>query len=374
MAGIIAAKDDGASSYAGDSSDLVGMAPDARIVSIKIADSSGQTDVSQAVAAIDWVVENKVKNGLNIRVMNMSFGTDGVQSYQYDPLTYAVEAAWKAGVVVVVAAGNNGNAAQLNDPAYDPFVIAVGSADSNGTATTSDDAVSTFSNGGTASRNPDLLAPGEHVVSLRDPGSTLDTAFPAARIGDRLFRGSGTSQATAVVTGAAALVLSAHPELSPNQVKALLTRTASTVPGAPVRLQGKGELDLSAVAGAPLPSVTDAVQGFVQALGTGSLEAARGSRHVTVNGATVRGEVDVRGAAFNSAGFANGLRNRTNWSGSTWSGGAWSGITWSGITWSGITWSGITWSGITWSGITWSGITWSGITWSGITWSSTGWA
>jgi serine protease AprX len=369
MAGIIAGKDDGASSYAGDSSDFVGMAPDARIVSIKIADAQGQTDVSQAVAAIDWVVENKARNGLNIRVVNMSFGTDGVQSYQFDPLTYAVEAAWKAGVVVVVAAGNNGNATQLNDPAYDPFVIAVGSDNSNGTASTSDDSVSTFSNGGTATRNPDLLAPGEHVVSLRDPGSSLDTAFPAARVGSRLFRGSGTSQAAAVVSGAAALVLSRNPNLTPNQVKALLTGTASPIPGATAKLQGNGALNLAAVSTAALPSVWASAQNFVQANGTGSLEAARGSHHVTVNGTTVRGEVDVRGRSFDSAAVSAGISTRSNWNGLTWSGQSWSGLTSSGLTWSGLTPSGLTWSGLTWSGLTWSGLTWSGLTWSGADWS-----
>jgi len=379
MAGIIAGKDDGVSSYAGNSSDLVGLAPDARIVSIKIADAQGQTDVSQAVAAIDWVVSNKARNGLNIRVMNMSFGTDGVQSYQFDPLTYAVEAAWKAGIVVVVAAGNNGNATQLNDPAYDPFVIAVGSENSNGTATASDDTVSTFSNGGTANRNPDLVAPGEHVVSLRDPGSYLDTAFPAARIGDRLFRGSGTSQAAAVVSGAAALVLSRNPGLNPNQVKALLTGTASPVPGATAKLQGKGALNLAAVTTAPLPGVWASAQNFASSVGTGSLEAARGSHHVTVNGATVRGEVDVRGRSFDAAAVSAGISTRSNWSGLTWSGQSWSaltssGLTWSGLTPAGLTWSGLTWSGLTWSGLTWSGLTWSGLTWSGLTWSGADWS
>jgi serine protease AprX len=364
MAGIIAGKDDGTSSLSGNTSDFLGLAPNARIVSIKIADAQGQTDVSQAVAAIDWVVENKAKNGLNIRVMNMSFGTDGVQSYQFDPLTYAVEAAWKAGIVVVVAAGNNGNGTQLNDPAYDPFVIAVGSEDSNGTAATSDDAVSTFSNSGTANRNPDLVAPGEHVVSLRDSGSYLDSAFPAARIGDRLFRGSGTSQAAAVVSGAAALVLSQHPGMTPNQVKALLTRSATPIPGASAKLQGNGVLNLGGAATAVVPSVWESGQGFAQALGTGSLEAARGSHHVTVNGATVKGEVDVHGRYFNSASVAAGINARTNWS----------GVTWSGVTWSGVTWSGVTWSGVTWSGVTWSGVTWSGVTWSGVTWSSADWA
>ena len=234
MAGIIAGRDDAATTaLSGNSSDFVGMAPDARIVSIKIADAKGQTDVSQAIAAIDWVVENRNKNGLNIRVLNMSFGTDGVQSYLLDPLAYAAEQAWHEGIVVVVAVGNEGNATRsVNNPADDPYLIAVGSDNANGTATTADDAVSSFSNSGDGTRNPDLVAPGDHVVSLRDPGSYLDTTYPAARIGDRLFRGSGTSQAAAVVSGAAALLISQRPDLTPDQVKALLTGTAVAVPGA----------------------------------------------------------------------------------------------------------------------------------------------
>ena len=96
---------------------------------------TGQTDVSQAIAAIDWVVQNRNDDGLNIRVLNLSFGTDGVQDYQLDPLAYAAEQAWHKGIVVVVAAGNEGfGTAKLNNPAYDPYVIAVGSDDANGTA------------------------------------------------------------------------------------------------------------------------------------------------------------------------------------------------------------------------------------------------
>ena len=106
------------------------MAPDARIVSIKVADAKGQTDVSQAIAAIDWVVQNRNKNGLNIRVLNMSFGTDGVQDYLLDPLAYAAEQAWHKGIVVVVAVGNEGfGTGKVNNPAYDPYLIAVGSND-----------------------------------------------------------------------------------------------------------------------------------------------------------------------------------------------------------------------------------------------------
>jgi serine protease AprX len=354
MAGIIAGRDSAAgASVTGDSSNFVGMAPDSRIVSIKIADAKGQTDVSQAIAAIDWVVQNRNKNGLNIRVLNMSFGTDGVQDYLLDPLAYAAEQAWHKGIVVVVAVGNEGfGTAKVNNPAYDPYLIAVGSNNANGTATTADDVVSSFSNDGDGTRNPDLVAPGEKVVSLRSPGSYLDATYPAARIGERFFRGSGTSQSTAVVSGAAALLISQRPELTPDQVKALLTRTAEPIPGATAAQQGAGLVDLATAKDTATPA--DAKQTFAVSTGVGSLEAARGSVHVTVGGREIRGEVDVRGKAFDVRKWATGLRNGGNWNGMSWSGMSWSGMSWSGMSWSGMSWSGMSWSGMSWSGMSWS--------------------
>jgi serine protease AprX len=128
LAGIIAGRDSGAYGVdKGDEDHFLGMAPEARVVSVKLADASGATDVSQVIAGIDWVVQNKNRNGLNIRVLNLSFGTDGVQSYLLDSLTYAVEVAWRKGMVVVVSAGNEGfGSAKLNNPAYDPHVLAGG--------------------------------------------------------------------------------------------------------------------------------------------------------------------------------------------------------------------------------------------------------
>jgi serine protease AprX len=373
MAGIIAGRDSAAAApYAGNTSDFVGMAPDARIVSIKVADAQGQTDVSQAIAAIDWVVANGRKNGLNARVLNMSFGTDGLQSYVLDPLAYAAEQAWHAGVVVVVSAGNQGNASgRLDNPAIDPYVIAVGSNNANGTATTADDVVSSFSNGGDGVRNPDLVAPGDRVVSLRDPGSYLDTQYPAARIGDRLFRGSGTSQAAAVVSGAAALLLSQRPDLTPDQVKALLTRTAQPVPSAPATLQGSGLIDLAAASTAPAP--TDARQNWRKSTGLGSLEAARGSVHAIFNGKKITGEVDARGRAFDAAKVAAGIQDRTNWSGLRWGGADWAGLRWGGLRWGGVDYSGLRWGGVDWAGLRWGGVEYSGLRWGGVDWSGLRW-
>ena len=125
MAGIIAGRGSGAdpSSYAGDQTNFLGVAPDARIVSVKVGASDGSVDVSQVIAAIDWVVQHRNDNGLNIRVLNLSYGTDSAQPYEVDPLAYAVEQAWKAGIFVVAATGNAGyqfKTGTLTDPGVRP--------------------------------------------------------------------------------------------------------------------------------------------------------------------------------------------------------------------------------------------------------------
>ena len=186
MAGIIAGRDPAASAsdddYEGGHHRFLGVAPRSRVVSVKVANAQGATDVSQVIAAIDWVVQHRTDNGLNIRVLNLSFGTDGVQDYQLDPLSYAVEVAWHKGIVVVVAGGNAGyGSAKLNNPAYNPYVIAVGATDSKGTPDVADDVVPEWSSSGSGSRNPDLVAPGKSVASLAVPGSHLDQTYPRPR-------------------------------------------------------------------------------------------------------------------------------------------------------------------------------------------------
>ncbi|TML76611.1 MAG: hypothetical protein E6G12_06830 [Actinobacteria bacterium] len=184
MAGLIAGNDGQPGGYRG-------VAPDARIVSLKVGVADGGVDVSQVIAAIDWVVQHRNDNGLNIRVINLSYGTNGTQAYQVDPLAYAVEQAWKAGIVVVAAGGNSGyekgaSAQGLADPAYDPQILAVGGADSTGTPTPWDDNVASYSataaSCSSACRAPDLIAPGSHMQGLRVPGSYIDQNNPAGVI------------------------------------------------------------------------------------------------------------------------------------------------------------------------------------------------
>ena len=183
MAGLIAGKGSTLTApYANaPASAFRGMAPDARIVSVKVGVADGGVDVSQVIAAIDWIVQHKNDNGLNIRVINLSYGTNSTQAYTVDPLAYAVEQAWKKGIFVVVASGNagytGGQGGSMNMPALDPFVLAVGASDSHGTAGMTDDDVGTFSSTGSKTRHVDLVAPGTHIAGLRVPGSYVDLTY-----------------------------------------------------------------------------------------------------------------------------------------------------------------------------------------------------
>ena len=345
---------------------ITGIAPRANLLNVKVGAADGSVDVSQVLAAINWVIEHRDDNGMNVRVLNLSFGTDSAQTYMVDPLSYAVEVAWRNDIVVVVASGNDGNASRLRSPATNPLVLAVGAADTKGTKSTKDDRVADFSSCGTA-RNVDVVAPGRSVASLRVKGSQADKKHPTAVVGQDFFRGSGTSQAAAMVSGAAAVVIGAHPEYTADQVKAALVSTASPIRGS-AACQGGGMIDVGAAATTWTPN-GDHTQEFAPSTGTGSLEAARGTDHLENEGVMLKGEVDIFGIAFDGSTWSG-----STWSGSTWSGGLWNGSTWSGSTWSGSTWSGSTWSGSTWSGSTWSGSTWSDAYWTGSTWSGGAWS
>jgi serine protease AprX len=378
MAGIIAGRD--ADTPVGRENDpkyFVGMAPDARLVNMRVAGADGAVDVSQIIAAIDWTITHRNDAGLNIRVINLSFGTDSLQDPKYDPLSYAVEAAWRAGIVVVVSVGNDGPTdTRVGNPALNPYVIAVGGADTAGTINPTDDRIGAFSTRGDATRHADLVAPGRSVVSLRDPGAFIDVNYPGGLVQDstgRFFKGSGTSQAAAVVSGAVALLLQQRPTMTPDQVKKLLTSTAKPLAGVDSIGQGAGELDVMAASMAATPTYT---QTFAKALGTGTLEGARGTAHVTdpTNLVDLTGEKDIMGAAWNPAVWTVNSAAGKAWSGGTWNGNVWSATGWTGTSWASQTWGTPTWTARTWSGAYWTARTWSSAGWTGGTWTARTWS
>ena len=370
MAGIIAGRDTTGTAFRG-------VAPGAHIVSLKVASREGATDVSQVIAAIDWVVQHRNDPGMNIRVLSLSYGTDAWQDRRSDPLSAAVEAAWRNGIVVVVAGGNDGSERPaLVNPATNPFVLAVGADDLAGTVGASDDVIAPFSSRGSSSRYVDVVAPGVSIASLRDPGSTIDEAHPTAVVGERFFRGSGTSQAAAAAAGAAALLLDARPTLNPDQVKALLKATATTTSSTSARAQGTGRINVDLAARSYVPSLWK--QGWTPSTGTGTLEGARGSEHLSDDGVELRGEVDIMGQPWSGATWAPKAFSGTAWTGGTWNGVEWTGdclcsTTWSGSSWTGKRWTGSAWTGKRWTDYSWTSDAWTGKRWTGKRWTGETW-
>ncbi len=374
MAGIIAGRDAGFDPKHPSAAAFSGVAPEAQLLNMKVGAADGGADVSQVIAALDWVTEHRKDHGMNVRVVNLAYGTASVQSWQVDPLARAVENAWKAGVVVVAAAGNDGlDAPSLLMPAVDPHVLAVGAVDNVGTADPADDEVAAFTNGGNATRRPDVLAPGRSVVSLRVPGSYVDAQHPEGLVtGDtsgRFFRGSGTSQATAVAAGEIALLLQARPGLRPDEVKNVLMSTADPLVQNPIAAMGAGVTDVVAAVAAKVPADTSTL--LPGSTGTGSLEASRGGEHVVdpANGDVLSGEVDALGAPWNGAAWAAASTSKA-----VWSGGVWNGRVWAGKSWTKNDWAPAAWTGPSWSGLDWATHEWSDSTWEARSWRNRGWA
>jgi serine protease AprX len=366
MAGIIAGND-------GPGGSFEGVAPGAHLVVLKVATHDrGAVDVSQILAAVDWVIQHRNDPGLNIRVLNLSYGTESLQSYQLDPLAFALENAWRHGIVTVVSGGNDGTShGSLTDPAVDPYVLAVGAANLNATNLLGCTNMAPFSSR-SSGRHVDVVAPGVSIESLRDPGSAIDQAHPGAVVDNRFFRGSGTSQAAAVVSGSVALMLQARPPLTPDQVKALLKSTASPLALLDQNAEGSGLINTFAAATASVPWAS--AQNWAAATGTGSINQARGGSYVTLGGVALTGEQDIMGKPWKGSVWAPSAAAATAWSGDTWNGSVWTGGCWCGVSWAGATWSSAQWSGAQWSQAQWSGAQWSQAQWSGAQWSQAQWS
>ena len=342
VAGLIAG------SGAASNGAVKGVAPNVKLISVKIAGADGSTDLVHLIAALDFVATTRDVFGT--RILNLSLAVDPTGSYQNDPVDVAVERVWNSGVVVVTAAGNRGTGpGTISAPGDDPFVITAGASDDHTTASIGDDTLATFSGVGPTGdgfAKPDFVAPGKSVVSVRAVGSTIDQANPGARVGTAYFKGSGTSFSSAVTSGAAALVLSRTPTLTPNQVKARLVANARNVSTVlPAAGRGAGELDA-----------------FGATMSTDTTAANSGLTPGSLNG--------VSGADIIAAGSQWG---GSSWGGSSWGGSSWGGSSWGGSSWGGSSWGGSSWGGSQWGGSQWGGSSWAGSSWAGSSWVSDSW-
>jgi serine protease AprX len=271
------------------------VAPEAKIINVKVGDQTGMNDVTQVIAAIDWVREHRNDPGLNIKVLNLSYGLVSANTWQTDELSKSVQAAWDAGIVVVVSAGNNGASSTKADPgvlapAYDKSILAVAAYDTGvNPVDRKDDSVAEFTSGASSSnkRMPDVAAPGKSIASHHVPGSLVDEMvtgyfcnpadpnykaipFPVVD-GGRLVRGSGTSQAAAAASGAVALMLQRFPTVTPDVLRLQLRQSAASIPNATRNLSGEGALDIVQAAATSWPTKGnsyDAVTGGAPIAGT----------------------------------------------------------------------------------------------------------
>jgi serine protease AprX len=288
---------------------MKGVAPGAKLVSLRVLDATGVGSLSNIARAFDWLLVHRARYA--IRVVNLSWGMPQATSYNDDFLSGLVEAAWFAGVTVVAASGNGG-AGTISSPASDPFVIATGSFADQSTMKLNDDRESVFSSRATTLDGfgkPDILAPGEHISSLRVAGLTyLDAnGDPVGSAGDPYIKMTGTSAAAGFASGAAALVASLHSDWSPNKVKGAIVAGGRQMP---------------------------------QASASG-LDAAR----ALATSATANQGIAPSRSLLTMLTRAGLLR-----AGVTWEGASWESITWESITWESLTWEAVDQAtmGVTW--------------------------
>jgi subtilisin family serine protease len=251
-----------------------GVAPDANLVDLRVLDAQGKGRTSWLLAALDWVAANH--RAYNVRVVNLSLGTPAIESWKTDPVCRAVERLYDLDIVVVAAAGNHGrNAAgqkvygQIHAPGNSPHAVTVGAANSFGTDTRADDAVTTFSSRGPTRSyttdaagarrydhllKPDLVAPGNKLVSaesypnkLRSLNPALSAYDAADQQGDMMYL-SGTSMAAPLVSGTVALMFEVNPRLTAGLARTLLQYTATPLKGFNLLEQGAGQLNVAGAA------------------------------------------------------------------------------------------------------------------------------
>lgn len=281
-----------------------GIAPQVNFISLKISDDAGMAYESDAIQAMQWVLENKQK--YNIRVVNISINSTEESSYHSSPLDAAAEILWFNGVVVVASVGNKGNTEGYDTakaaPANDPFIITVGSSDENETPITSDDSVSAFSSHGITIDGfdkPEIIAPGTDIISILGPGDWISEYPQNVVLNGEYFRLSGTSMAAPMVTGAVVLLLQDEPDLTPDQVKYRLINSAGEIGG-----------------GNPYLNVYAAVTGS-------SRESA------------------------NTGLFPSQLL----WTGENPV--AWESVAWNSVAWNSVAWNSVAWNSVAWNSVAW---------------------
>ena len=341
---------------AGGADGFAGVAPSANLVSLDVMNDDGEATVADIVAACDWILAHKQAD--NIRVANFSLHATEPTSLFFDPLDQAVEKLWLNGVVVVTASGNYADSGAESGvpyaPGNDPFVITVGAADVQNTVQTADDTAAPWSAWGYTPdgfMKPEISAPGRYVIGPVSAGAGLTVERPDRVITDPsgYMQLSGTSFASPMVAGAAAMLLAQHPDWTPDQVKGALMVSASATPAATPGSLGVGELDVALARRVTDPPNPNA--GLDQFLTTGS-----------------DGTV-----SFDSAAWQTAALNDPNWGSAAWSDPAWGSAAWGSAAWGSAAWGSAAWTDAAWGSAAWGSAAWGSAAWGSAAWGSAAW-
>lgn len=342
-----------------------GASPSARVLSVKVTSDTGAATYSSIIKGLQWVVANRKIQ--NIRVVNLSVGATASTSYKNDPLAAAVEMTWFSGVVVVASAGNSGSAAgTITVPGNDPFIITVGASNQKNTVDLIDDVIPSWSSRGPTAydslQKPDVVAGGNRVISLRSPGSYIETVLGIGRIVDQYYlRLSGTSMAAPVVSGVAAMILSANPSLSPNQVKSIILSTAKPYTNIGVNTQGAGSVDGLA-----------AVQ--LARSGAAIAPANRGAVPSSVFARSIYTLAYGAPLIWRDSAYQSGAWDSASWDSLLWNSAAWENLCWECINWSSAAWTSVSWESLTgWASGSWGSGSWDSGSWDSGSWDSGSW-
>ena len=294
IAGDAAAAAGVAPGYAG------GIAPGAKLINVRVLGGDGRGLTSDVIQGIDWVVANRAR--YNIRVINLSLGHPVMEACSTDPLCEAVNRAVQAGIVVVVAAGNGGKAADgrtvlgsITSPGNSPYAITVGALNTWGTIDRSDDTVAASSSRGPSAYDravkPDIAAPGLRITSLQANGAFLPAMFPTIHVagsGNNAYMYlSGTSMATPAVAGGIALLLQGSPNLSPAQVKFALQSGATAMADGGLMGAGAGSVNFWASRQIAVYAALPAPAQIAPSLGSAQRFAVLAGSTVTSTGPSV---------------------------------------------------------------------------------------
>jgi len=335
---------------AGSAPGYAGAAPTANIVALDVMDDQGMARTSDVIAAAQWILKNR--KAYNIRVANFSLHSASATSFRWDPLDKAVEKLWFNGVVVVAAAGNQGQAGKPTPMAFapgnDPFAITVGALDiHNSTNPERADTAPWSAWGYTLDgfAKPELAAPGRGITGPVPAGSTLAAergSQVTTTAGGTYINLSGTSLAAPVVSGIAADLLTLRPSLTPDQVKGALMHEARALRKVRTLAAGVGEVNAAgALALGFPPNPNRALDGFL-------VPDPKGD-----------------GPMFDDVSWLDAAKASPVWDAVSWLDG-WADVSWSDVSWSDVSWSDVSWGDVSWSDVSWSDVSWSDVSWADV--------